>query len=182
MKFKLFVILCSISVASMSFAQEKTELEKFSAKTGVVSIMGYTDIGSILTDPSYSKQIVTLTYPHIGNTGVNTEDQESDLVAAAGLIIRNLPKLANNWRKEQDLGAYLQEKGVVAIPNANNNNIGSAAAAVSSAETSTLAPDKEKRCSISFFSGCGGFVLKNISCSGTKILVNLTGLPIVVLE
>lgn len=76
------------------------------------SMTGYQEI---LTDPSYSKQIVTLTYPHIGNTGVNTEDQESDLVAAAGLIIRDLPKLANNWRKEQDLDAYLQEKGVVAI-------------------------------------------------------------------
>lgn len=76
------------------------------------SMTGYQEI---LTDPSYSKQVVTLTYPHIGNTGVNTEDQESDLVAAAGLIIRDLPKLANNWRKEQDLGAYLQEKGVVAI-------------------------------------------------------------------
>mgnify|MGYP006081499583 CR=1 FL=1 len=60
MKFKLFVILCSISVASMSFAQEKTELEKFSAKTGVVSIMGYTDIGSILTDPSYPKEGIFL--------------------------------------------------------------------------------------------------------------------------
>jgi hypothetical protein len=60
MKFKLFVILCSISVASLSFAQEKTELEKFSAKTGVVTIMGYTDIGSILTDPSYPKEGIFL--------------------------------------------------------------------------------------------------------------------------
>ena len=76
------------------------------------SMTGYQEI---LTDPSYSKQIVTLTYPHIGNTGVNAEDQESDWVAAAGLIIRDLPKLANNWRQEQTLSEYLKEKKVVAI-------------------------------------------------------------------
>jgi len=76
------------------------------------SMTGYQEI---LTDPSYSKQVVTLTYPHIGNTGVNAEDQESNIVAAAGLIIRDLPKLANNWRQEQTLSEYLQEKGVVAI-------------------------------------------------------------------
>lgn len=76
------------------------------------SMTGYQEI---LTDPSYAKQIVTLTYPHIGNTGANAEDEESDLVASAGLIIRDLPKLANNWRQEQDLPSYLQAKQVVAI-------------------------------------------------------------------
>ena len=76
------------------------------------SMTGYQEI---LTDPSYSKQIVTLTYPHIGNTGVNAEDQESDLIAAAGLIIRDLPKLANNWRQEQTLSEYLKERKIVAI-------------------------------------------------------------------
>ena len=68
-----------------------------------------------LTDPSYSCQIVTLTYPHIGNTGVNKEDAESDSVHAAGLVIRDLPLLASNWRCEQSLTEYLQQHGVVAI-------------------------------------------------------------------
>jgi len=69
----------------------------------------------ILTDPSYAKQIVTLTYPHIGNTGVNSEDVESGKVWSAGLVIRDLPLLASSWRSEKPLDAYLQENGIVAI-------------------------------------------------------------------
>jgi len=76
------------------------------------AITGYQEI---LTDPSYCRQIVTLTYPHIGNTGVNPEDVESDKVYAAGLVIRDLPALASNWRKTQDLSPYLREQNVVAI-------------------------------------------------------------------
>jgi len=76
------------------------------------AITGYQEI---LTDPSYSQQIVTLTYPHIGNVGVNELDAESSAVHAAGLVIRDLPKLASSWRKEQSLGDYLSEHGVVAI-------------------------------------------------------------------
>ncbi len=76
------------------------------------SMTGYQEI---LTDPSYAQQIVTLTYPHIGNTGTNEEDLESQSVACAGLIVRDLPRLANNWRKSQSLSAYLQEQSVVAI-------------------------------------------------------------------
>ena len=76
------------------------------------SMSGYQEI---LTDPSYSRQIVTLTYPHIGNTGVNTEDVESSRVHAAGLVIRDLPILPSNFRMTQRLDAYLKTEGVVAI-------------------------------------------------------------------
>ena len=76
------------------------------------SMSGYQEI---LTDPSYSRQIVTLTYPHIGNTGVNTEDVESFRVHAAGLVIRDLPILPSNFRMTQRLDAYLKAEGVVAI-------------------------------------------------------------------
>jgi carbamoyl-phosphate synthase small subunit len=76
------------------------------------SMTGYQEI---LTDPSYSKQIVTLTYPHIGNVGTNPEDQESDKVCASGLVIRDLPRLASSWRNKQSLGDYLQQNSVVAI-------------------------------------------------------------------
>ncbi|HTJ91692.1 MAG TPA: glutamine-hydrolyzing carbamoyl-phosphate synthase small subunit, partial [Pararobbsia sp.] len=67
------------------------------------------------TDPSYARQIVTLTYPHIGNVGVNAEDVEATKVHAAGLIIRDLPVLASNFRMERTLRQYLQDEGVVAI-------------------------------------------------------------------
>jgi len=76
------------------------------------SMTGYQEI---LTDPSYSHQIVTLTYPHIGNTGVNPEDVESDRVHAAGLVIRDLPILPSNFRMTQTLSAYLQQHNIVAI-------------------------------------------------------------------
>lgn len=76
------------------------------------AITGYQEI---LTDPSYAKQIVTLTHPHIGNTGVNEEDEESIGVWVAGLIIRDLPLFASNWRKETSLSDYLVKKNIVAI-------------------------------------------------------------------
>ncbi|WP_018150308.1 glutamine-hydrolyzing carbamoyl-phosphate synthase small subunit [Leeia oryzae] len=76
------------------------------------ALTGYQEI---LTDPSYTKQIVTLTYPHIGNVGVNAEDCESDGVYAAGLVIRDLPLTVSNWRSEQSLGDYLKANNVVAI-------------------------------------------------------------------
>lgn len=76
------------------------------------SMTGYQEI---LTDPSYTKQIVTLTYPHIGNTGTNSEDVESDSVCASGLIIRDLPLLASNFRNQKSLDDYLKENGIVAI-------------------------------------------------------------------
>ena len=76
------------------------------------SMTGYQEI---LTDPSYAKQIVTLTYPHIGNTGTNEEDNESAQVWASGLVIRDLPLLASNWRNEQSLDEFLKAINVVAI-------------------------------------------------------------------
>jgi len=81
----------------------------------VVFNTAMTGYQEILTDPSYCRQIVTLTYPHIGNTGTNPEDAESSKVAAAGLVIRDLPPAASNWRKTQDLPPYLRDQGVVAI-------------------------------------------------------------------
>lgn len=68
-----------------------------------------------LTDPSYCRQLVTLTYPHIGNVGVNADDEESSQVHAAGLIVRDLPALASNWRMQAPLGDYLVRHGVTAI-------------------------------------------------------------------
>jgi carbamoyl-phosphate synthase small subunit len=81
----------------------------------VVFNTAMTGYQEILTDPSYARQIVTLTYPHIGNTGCNGIDVESDRVQAAGLVIRDLPLLASNWRSEESLDAYLQRQRVVAI-------------------------------------------------------------------
>nr|WP_255697395.1 glutamine-hydrolyzing carbamoyl-phosphate synthase small subunit [Pseudacidovorax sp. NFM-22] len=76
------------------------------------AITGYQEI---LTDPSYCQQIVTLTYPHIGNYGVNEEDIEADKIQAAGLIIKDLPLLASNFRKTRSLSEYLAANGTVAI-------------------------------------------------------------------
>ena len=81
----------------------------------VVFNTAMTGYQEILTDPSYCRQIVTLTYPHIGNTGANSEDAESGKVHASGLVIRDLPLAASNWRMTQDLASYLREQGVVAI-------------------------------------------------------------------
>ena len=84
----------------------------------VVFNTAMTGYQEILTDPSYCQQIVTLTYPHIGNTGVNMDDVESgkiNKIHAAGLVIRDLPLAASNWRKTQTLPEYLKEHGVVAI-------------------------------------------------------------------
>ncbi|MEM8660844.1 MAG: glutamine-hydrolyzing carbamoyl-phosphate synthase small subunit, partial [Pseudomonadota bacterium] len=76
------------------------------------AMSGYQEI---LTDPSYARQIVTLTYPHIGNTGTNSEDEESGAIWAAGLVIRDLPLMASNYRNEQALEQYLRQHNIVAI-------------------------------------------------------------------
>jgi carbamoyl-phosphate synthase small subunit len=81
----------------------------------VVFNTAMTGYQEILTDPSYSRQIVTLTYPHIGNTGINAEDVESGKVHAAGLIIRDLPLLASNFRSTQSLSDYLKAENIVGI-------------------------------------------------------------------
>lgn len=76
------------------------------------SMTGYQEI---LTDPSYAEQIITLTYPHIGNTGTNSEDVEADTIWSKGLVIRDLPLIASNFRQQQTLSEYLETKGVVGI-------------------------------------------------------------------
>ncbi|EZQ15619.1 carbamoyl-phosphate synthase small subunit [Pseudomonas sp. G11-1] len=81
----------------------------------VVFNTAMTGYQEILTDPSYARQIVTLTYPHIGNTGTTPQDAESWKVWAAGLVIRDLPLVASNWRNKQSLPDYLKENGTVAI-------------------------------------------------------------------
>ena len=81
----------------------------------VVFNTAMTGYQEILTDPSYCRQLVTLTYPHIGNTGANAADQESGAIQAAGLIIRDLPLMASNFRSEQSLSEYLRAESAVAI-------------------------------------------------------------------
>ncbi len=81
----------------------------------VVFNTAMTGYQEILTDPSYAKQIVTLTYPHVGNTGTTPEDAESWKVWAAGLVIRDLPLISSNWRDKQSLPDYLKANGTVAI-------------------------------------------------------------------
>ena len=76
------------------------------------SMTGYQEI---LTDPSYAEQIITLTYPHIGNYGTNSEDEENDKIWSKGLVVRDLPLVASNFRSEQDLSSYLKSNNVVAI-------------------------------------------------------------------
>jgi carbamoyl-phosphate synthase small subunit len=84
------------------------------------SLTGYQEI---LTDPSYCQQIVTLTYPHIGNYGVSVEDIEADKVHAAGLIIKDLPLIASNFRSNQTLSSYLADAGTVAIANIDTRQL-----------------------------------------------------------
>jgi carbamoyl-phosphate synthase small subunit len=96
----------------------------FGVTTGEVvfntSMTGYQEI---LTDPSYAGQIVTLTYPHVGNVGVNPEDVESRRVFAAGLVIRDLPRLASNWRHASDLSQYLRDANVVGIADVDTRRL-----------------------------------------------------------
>lgn len=81
----------------------------------VVFNTAMTGYQEIMTDPSYAKQIVTLTYPHIGNVGINSEDKESPRAYLAGLIIRDLSLVASNWRSEQTLDSYCREQDVIGI-------------------------------------------------------------------
>ena len=76
------------------------------------ALTGYQEI---LTDPSYAKQIVTLTYPHIGNTGTNLEDEESVRIVASGMVVRDVPLLHSNWRSTSSLGEYMEKNNVIGI-------------------------------------------------------------------
>ncbi|NBC23151.1 MAG: glutamine-hydrolyzing carbamoyl-phosphate synthase small subunit [Gammaproteobacteria bacterium] len=89
----------------------------------VVFNTAMTGYQEILTDPSYARQIVTLTYPQIGNTGVNDEDVESDSVHAAGLVIRQAPRRASSWRMQMTLPEYLKAQGVVAITDVDTRRL-----------------------------------------------------------
>ncbi|MCQ9378691.1 glutamine-hydrolyzing carbamoyl-phosphate synthase small subunit [Methyloversatilis sp. XJ19-49] len=89
----------------------------------VVFNTAMTGYQEILTDPSYTRQIVTLTYPHIGNTGINHEDVEAGRVFAAGLVIRDLPLRSSNFRSHQTLDAYLREQGIVGIANIDTRKL-----------------------------------------------------------
>src|SRR3979490_465587 len=99
----------------MSVGSAGTRAEGASAAGEVVFNTAMTGYQEILTDPSYAGQMVTLTYPHIGNTGTNAEDVESRQVYAAGLVIRDLPLVSSNWRQDEDLATYLARGKVVAI-------------------------------------------------------------------
>ena len=76
------------------------------------SMTGYQEI---LTDPSYYRQIVTMTVPHVGNTGINPEDVESDRVWVSGFVVRALSPVVSNWRNKGDLNGYLKEQGVIGL-------------------------------------------------------------------
>lgn len=89
----------------------------------VVFNTAMTGYQEILTDPSYAKQIVTLTYPHIGNTGANHEDAEATRIHSAGLVIRDLPLLASNWRSEASLDDYLHDNKIVGIANIDTRRL-----------------------------------------------------------
>ena len=84
------------------------------------SLTGYQEI---LTDPSYAQQIVTLTYPHIGSTGINKEDEEADTIFASGLVVKDVPSLVSNWRSEESLPDYLSRKKIVAIANIDTRRL-----------------------------------------------------------
>jgi carbamoyl-phosphate synthase small subunit len=110
----------------------------------VVFNTAMTGYQEILTDPSYSRQLVTLTYPHIGNTGVNPEDVESDRIHAAALIIRDLPLAASNWRSTQSLDGYLRDNNIVGIADIDTRRLtrilrdkGSQSGAVVAGESAT---------------------------------------------
>ena len=89
----------------------------------VVFNTAMTGYQEILTDPSYARQIVTLTYPHIGNTGINSEDVESDQIWTSGLVIKNLPVSASSWRKNNGLEEYLIANNTVGISNIDTRRL-----------------------------------------------------------
>ncbi|MFP6806026.1 MAG: glutamine-hydrolyzing carbamoyl-phosphate synthase small subunit [Pseudomonadales bacterium] len=89
----------------------------------VVFNTAMTGYQEIITDPSYARQIITLTHPHIGNTGANEEDEESSNVWSAGLVIRNLPLIASNWRSQMSLQDYLVKKNIIGIAEINTRKL-----------------------------------------------------------
>ena len=138
----------------------------------VVFNTAMTGYQEILTDPSYCKQIVTLTYPHIGNTGTNNEDQESKQVWAAGLIIRDLPLLHSNFRAGESLHDYLVRNQTVAIANIDTRRLtnllrekGSQAGAILTGENATI--EAAQKLISEFGSMVGKDLAKEVSCTET---------------
>lgn len=131
------------------------------------SMTGYQEI---LTDPSYSRQIVTLTYPHIGNTGVNSEDVEASAVHAAGLVIKDLPRLLSNFRSEQALDAYLRDNKITAIANIDTRKLtrilrekGAQNGAIVSVEDGNIESAKRRALDLAqSFSGLAGMDLAKV--------------------
>lgn len=130
------------------------------------AITGYQEI---LTDPSYTKQIVTLTYPHIGNTGANSEDTESRAVYAAGLIIRDLPLLHSNFRAEESLQEYLVRNQTVAIADIDTRRLtrilrdkGAQAGAILTGDDAT--EEKARELIAQFGSMVGKDLAKEVTC------------------
>ncbi|MBP5788942.1 MAG: glutamine-hydrolyzing carbamoyl-phosphate synthase small subunit, partial [Neisseriaceae bacterium] len=131
------------------------------------SITGYQEI---LTDPSYCYQMVTLTYPHIGNTGCNAEDEESRQVYAAGLIIRDLPLKNSNFRSEEPLSDYLKRHNIVAIADIDTRRLtrilrqtGSQAGCIMTGENADIAAAQNK--AIAFGSMAGKDLAKVVTRS-----------------
>ena len=136
----------------------------------VVFNTAMTGYQEILTDPSYARQIVTLTYPHVGNTGTNPEDLESSVVHAAGLVIRDLPALHSSWRATESLPAFLKRRNTVAIAEIDTRKLtrilrekGAQAgciAAGDAAQRSDLAVEAARR-----FPGLNGMDLAKVVCT-----------------
>ncbi len=137
----------------------------------VVFNTAMTGYQEILTDPSYCRQIVTLTYPHIGNTGVNADDVESGngRVYAAGLVIRNLPMVVSNFRSQQPLDAYLKAENVVGIAEIDTRRLtrilrekGAQSGCVMAASALTVADEAEALKQARAFAGLGGMDLAKV--------------------
>lgn len=131
------------------------------------SITGYQEI---LTDPSYTKQIVTLTYPHIGNTGANSEDEESHSICAAGLVIRDLPLLYSNFRASESLQDYLVRHKTVAIADIDTRRLtrilrdkGALAGAILTGEDATI--EQAQALITDFGSMVGKDLAQEVSCT-----------------
>lgn len=136
----------------------------------VVFNTAMTGYQEILTDPSYAKQMVTLTYPHIGNTGINKEDVESQSVFAAGLIIRNLPLLHSNFRSEESLADYLIRHQTVAIADIDTRrltrilrNTGAQAGCIMTGQDAN--PEKAQKMAQAFGSMAGKDLAQEVTCT-----------------
>ena len=127
----------------------------------VVFNTAMTGYQEILTDPSYCQQLITLTYPHIGNTGVNSEDEEATQIYASGLIIRDLPLMASNWRSESSLEDYLVKRNIVAIADIDTRKLtrllrdkGAQSGAIVAADTISEEEAVAAACGFGGLAGC----------------------------